>query len=137
MSLPTVVVHLRWPTSFGRGRRITIGTVGHLTPTEARIRAEKVLGNVAHGRAPLSGFGSSNELSLGEFIELKYKPWVLANRPRTADTLGRLKRCYEKWYHKPLREITSELIEDWKGARLGGGLSPTTVLRDIATLTDS
>jgi hypothetical protein len=32
----------------GRGRRITIGPVGHLTPTEARERAEKVLGNLAH-----------------------------------------------------------------------------------------
>jgi integrase len=119
----------------GRARRITIGRVGHLTPAEARERAEKVLGNVAHGRAPLSGLGPNNELSLGEFIELKYKPWVLTNRPRTADyTLGRLKRCYEKWYHKPLQEITSELVEDWKGTRLGGGLSPTTILRDIATL---
>ena len=39
----------------GRGRRVTIGPVGHLTPTEARERAEKVLGNLAHGLPPLAG----------------------------------------------------------------------------------
>ncbi|HUA26628.1 MAG TPA: Arm DNA-binding domain-containing protein, partial [Steroidobacteraceae bacterium] len=76
-----------------RGRRVTIGTVGAMTPAEARERAEKVLGNVAHNRAPLAGLDASGSLSLGEFIEQKYKPWAQANRPRSADyTLARLQR---------------------------------------------
>ena len=68
----------------GRGRRITIGPVGHLTPTEARERAEKVLGNLAHGLPPLAGLDPDEKLSLKEFIETKYKLWHGANRPRTS-----------------------------------------------------
>ena len=48
--------------------------------------------------------------------------------------MARLKRCFYKWNRKPLQEITTELIEDWKVARLRAGLSPNTVLRDIDSL---
>ncbi len=119
----------------GRGRRVTIGPVGHLTPTEARERAEKVLGNLAHGLPPLAGLDPDEKLSLKEFIETKYKPWLEANRTRTsAYTLGRLKRCFGRWYIRKLSEITTELVEDWKVDRFGEGCTPSTVLRDIATL---
>jgi hypothetical protein len=119
----------------GRARRVTIGTVGALTPAQARDRAEKVLGNVAHNRAPLAGLDSNDGISFGDFIEQKYKPWARANRPRSADyTLGRLNRCFSKWKHKGLPEITTEFVEDWKVARLAEGLAPATVLRDVASL---
>jgi integrase len=119
----------------GRGRRVTIGTVGAMTPTQARERAEKVLGNVAHNRAPLAGLDASNGLSFGDFIDQKYKPWAKANRPRSADyTLARLNRCFGNWKHKGLPEITTECVEDWKVARLAGGSAPATVLRDVAAL---
>ena len=119
----------------GRGRRVTIGTVGPLTPAQARKRAEKVLGNVAHNRAPLAGLDAAGDLSFGDFVDQKYKPWALANRPRSADyTLARLTRCFGKWRHKSLPEITTEYVEDWKVARLKEGLAPATVLRDVASL---
>ena len=119
----------------GRGRRVTIGPVGHLTPTEARERAEKVLGNLAHGLPPLAGLDPDERLSLKEFIETKYKPWLEVNRPRTsAYTLGRLKRCFHHWYAWKLSEITTETVEDWKVDRFAEGCTPSTVLRDIATL---
>jgi integrase len=119
----------------GRGRRVTIGTVGALTPTQARDRAEKVLGNVAHNRAPLAGLDANGKISFGDFIDQRYKPWAQANRPRSADyTLARLKRCFGKWKHKELPEITTEFVEDWKVARLKEGLAPATVLRDVAAL---
>ncbi len=119
----------------GRGRRITLGPVGHLTPTEARERAEKVLGNLAHGLPPLAGLDPDEKLSLKEFIETKYRPWLGANRPRTAAyTLGRLKRCFGRWYMQKLTEITTEHVEDWKVDRFREGCTPSTVLRDIATL---
>ena len=106
-----------------------------MTPAEARGRAERVLGNVAHNLAPLAGLDGGGSLTLGEFIEQKYKPWAQANRPRSADyTLGRLQRCFGKWKHKALPEITTESVEDWKVARLAEGLAPATVLRDVATL---
>lgn len=119
----------------GRGRRVTVGTVGHMTPAQARTRAEKVLGNVSHGLPPLTGLESSAEPTLGDFIEREYEPWVHANRPKTAEaSVARIKRCFEPWYGRPLRLITTEFVEDWKIGRLKKGRAPTTVLRDIASL---
>jgi integrase len=118
-----------------RGRRITLGAVGHLTPAEARERAEKVLGNVAHGLKPLSGFDPDERMSLKDFVEQKYQPWLEANRPRTAAyTVNRIQRCFSRWFLHKLDEITPDLIEDWKIARFRKGRTASTVLRDIATL---
>src|SRR6202795_1233417 len=60
---------------FGRNRRYLLGKVGALRPDEARERCQKVLGNVAHGRHPLHGL-SGNGLTLGQFIDESYAPWV-------------------------------------------------------------
>ena len=119
----------------GRGRRVSIGLAGQLTPAQARDRAEKVLGNVAHGQPPLAGLDPNEALTFGQFIESKYKPWAEANRPRSAAyTLGRLKRCFRAWYGRQLAHITAETIEEWKVKRFAEGRSAATVLRDIATL---
>ena len=118
-----------------RGRRVTIGAVGHMTPMEARERAQKILGNVAHHLPPLAGLAPDSETTLGGFIEKTYKQWVHANRPKTAAaSLDRLERCFVAWYGRPLKEITAELVEDWKTGRLKDGRAATTVLRDIASL---
>jgi hypothetical protein len=54
----------------------------------------EVLGSVAHGRHPLHGLNGEG-LTLGQFIEESYVPWVKANRPRTAaNTLEKLKRHF-------------------------------------------
>ena len=45
-----------------------------MTPAQARERAEKMLGNVAHDRAPLAGLDAIDGLSFGDFIEQKYSP---------------------------------------------------------------
>jgi len=76
----------------GRNRRFALGKVGTLRPDEAREKCQQVLGNVAHGRHPLHGLGGEG-LTLGQFIDETYVPWVKANRPRTAaNTLDKLKR---------------------------------------------
>jgi integrase len=119
----------------GRGRRITLGKVGVLTPDEARERCGKVLGNVAHGRAPLAGIDGADRLTLGDFIEKTYAPWLVANRPRSAaSSLERTARNFGSWFSQPLAAITTQQIETWKLARFAGGSTPSTVLRDIGAL---
>jgi hypothetical protein len=121
-------------TRFGRNRRFAIGKVGALLPDEARDRCKQVLGNVAHGRHPLHGLNGEG-LTLGQFIDDKYVPWVTANRPRTAaNTLEKLKRHFGTWYAGRLLTITVERIELWKIRRVNTGRVPTTVIRDIFTL---
>jgi integrase len=120
-----------------RGKRVALGKVGELTPDEARERCEKVLGNVAHDRPPLHGLAGAVEgPTLGDFVETHYKPWLSAEKPNSADrTLKRLKTCFgDAWYAMPLTEVTVELIEHWRVARLKSGIEPTTVLRDVMAL---
>lgn len=120
---------------FGRNRRVLLGQAGTIEPDEARARCEKVLGNVAYGRHPLHGLGGTIGLTFGEFIRETYSPWVKASRPRTAaNTLEKLNHLFRTWYPEPLTSITSERIELWKVRRLNTGRRPTTVLRDLFTL---
>jgi hypothetical protein len=119
---------------FGRNRRFALGKVGTLRPDEARDRCQKVLGNVAHGRHPLHGLNGEG-VTLGQFIDEAYVPWVKANRPRTAaNTLDKLKRHFGTWFAEPLSTITVERIESWKIRRVNTGRVATTVMRDIFTL---
>jgi integrase len=117
---------------FGRNRRIALGRAGTIEPDEARARCQKVLGNVAYGRHPLHGLGGTIGVTFGEFIT---ETWVRASRPRTAaNTLEKLHRLFRTWYAEPLASITAERIELWKARRLSTGRRPTTVLRDLFTL---
>jgi integrase len=119
----------------GRGQRVALGKVGVLTPDEARERCEKVLGNVAHGRPPMHGLDGAESLTLREFIEKTYEPWLRANRPKAADAdLQRLKSCFGTWYGRPLAGITTESIEAWRTERLAAGQSPGSVLRYVMAL---
>jgi hypothetical protein len=54
---------------FGRNRGISLGKVGELLPDEAHGKCQKVLGNVAHGRHPLSGLFGPDGPTLGEFVQ--------------------------------------------------------------------
>src|SRR5213080_171557 len=120
---------------FGRNRRVALGHAGSIDPDEARERCQKVLGNVAHGRHPLQGLGGTDGITLGMFIADTYTAWVKASRPRTAaDTLEKLYRHFRTWYPEPLTAITVERVEAWKARRLNEGRSPSTVLRDLFTL---
>lgn len=120
---------------FGRNRRVVLGGVSTFESEEARERCRKVLGNVAHGCHPMHGLNGSDGMSLGMFIADAYTVWVNATRPRTAaNTLEKLHRHFRTWYPEPLTAITVERVESWKARRLGEGRSPSTVLRDLFTL---
>src|SRR5579863_5849572 len=120
---------------FGRNRRVALGHAGSIEPDEARERCQIVLGNVAHGRHPLHGLAGTDGITLGMFIADTYTTWVQASRPRTAaDTLEKLYRHFRTWYSEPLTAITVERVEASKARRVNEGRSPSTVLRDLFTL---
>lgn len=117
----------------GRGKRVALGKVGQFTPDEARERCEKVLGNVAHGRAPLHDLdGAPGGPTLGEFITEVYAPWTVARRPKWAQTyLTQIKRLFGDWYGKPLAAITPEDVDRWQTGRIAAGIAPATVQREL------
>jgi integrase len=117
-------------------RRLSLGQVGSITPDEARERCEMVLGNLAHGRPPMTGIaGGDSSPSLGAFVEESYAPWRRAHRPRTAQkTLDRIKLHFGDWYGRPLSSITLEDLERWRTKRINAGIAPTTAARDLSDL---
>ena len=122
---------MRW----GRSNRKTIGHVGVLTPFEARDRAQRVLGNIAHGRDPDHGLvGSQLGITLGDLVDGRYGHWAQAHYANPDDTLTRLKRCFGHWYQEALVDISPAMIDAWIAQRLRDGISGSTVNRDISVL---
>lgn len=126
-----------------RGKRVTIGRAGQYTPDEARERAEKALGNFAHGRPALQGIagtGASGK-TLREFIgepsdgkppaDGSWLLWAKAKRRKTwRGTLGAVKLHFATLLDTPLTAITSEAIEDLMTKRLAAGSPASSVRRD-------
>ncbi len=119
---------------YQRGRRINLGKVGVLTPAQARDKALTVLGNAAQGIDPQAANNKKSCISLREFINSEYAPWVKQHRKAGIQTLAHINRCFVKLFgDKPLAEITPALIDQWRTQRLKNGLSTETVNRDLAT----
>jgi len=126
---------LLYMCEYARGKRVTIGKVGILTPTQARDKALSILGDAAKGIDPRETKKSKTNLSLQGFIEKHYTPWVKEHRKAGEKTLAHISRCFIKPFaDKPLTEITPALLDQWRTQRLKSGRSIETVNRDIATL---
>lgn len=63
---------LLYMCEFARGKRVTIGKVGVLTPTQARDRALAILGDAAKGIDPRNKINKKTLITLQEFIENHY-----------------------------------------------------------------
>lgn len=124
---------LLYMCEYARGKRVTIGKVGILTPTQARDKALTILGDTAKGLNPNSRT-KNKSITLGEFIENHYKPWIIEHRKSAIKTLAHIKRCFVKSFgEKPLIEFTPALIDQWRTQRLKNGRTTETVNRDVAT----
>ncbi|HEX4045082.1 MAG TPA: site-specific integrase [Gammaproteobacteria bacterium] len=118
---------------YGRGKRLTLGKAGVLTPMQARDKAREVLADVVNGMDPRAVKKSKN-MTLHLFIETEYTQWVQAHRKDAFRTLARIKRCfYGLFGKKPLSDITSILIDQWRIQRIKAGCTAKTVNVDIAT----
>src|SRR6185295_13422991 len=73
---------------YGRGKRITIGNTGALTPAQARDEAKKILSQAAIGILPTIK-KSEDQLTLKKFILDDYESWRIANRKNGKDDLRR------------------------------------------------
>ena len=119
---------------YKRGRRINLGKVGIITPAQARDKAIAILGDVAKGLDPANKIKKIDELTLHQFIENHYKPWVLEHRKVGKKTLAHINRCFTKPFgDKPLIDFTPAFVDKWRTQRLKNRCSTETVNLDIAT----
>ncbi|HAU0830007.1 TPA: phage integrase [Legionella pneumophila] len=125
---------MRYVCQYKRGGKINIGTVGVITPAQAREKAVEILNDFNKGIDPKTKRGSNKLKTLGEFFENEYRPWVLTHHKRGDKTLATITRCFDKLFSKFLEEITPSIIEQWRIKRLNDGISNATLNRDIGTL---
>jgi integrase len=120
---------------FARGKRVTIGKVGVLTPAQARDKALTILGDVTKGIDPRKRKNKAN-LTFKEFIELHYEPWVVEHRKSGNKTIKNITRCFLRgtFDDYALADITPVLIDQWRTQRLKNNRSVETVNRDITSL---
>ncbi len=119
---------------YKRGHRVNLGKVGVITAAQAREKALEVLSNFNKGIEPTVQKGINKPKNLQEFIESEYTPWVLSHHKRGNKTLATLNRCFNQLFLKPLTEITSSVLEQWRIKRLNEGISNATLNRDIGVL---
>lgn len=125
---------MRYICQYQRGRKINIGTVGIITPAQAREKAVEILNDFNKGIDPKTKRGVNKTKTLKDFIENEYKAWVLSHHKRGNKTLATLERCFNKLFEKELPEITPAIIEQLSIKRLNEGISNATLNRDIGTL---
>jgi integrase len=120
---------------YARGKRITIGKVGVLTPTQARDRAKEILASALTGEDPQSAKKKKNpEFTLRTYLNSEYGPWVTADRKSGAKTLRLIQYNFKDYLELPLKEIKPVLIEKWRIDEQKRGKALTTINRDITRL---
>jgi integrase len=125
---------MRYICQYQRARKINIGTVGVITPAQAREKAVEILNDFNKGIDPTAKRGSNKPKTLQEFIENEYEAWVLSHHKRGHKTLASLTRCFNQLFSKPLTDITPSILDQWRVKRLNDGISNATLNRDIGVL---
>lgn len=117
--------------TWGRGKRRTLGRHPVLTLAGARTRALRALAEAADHGAPLAVLArTAGPVTFGEFMA-EYADFVTATAKAGAATVAAIKAVFGSWYGKRLDAIR---LEDWdtlRAARLGAGVTPATVNRDL------
>jgi integrase len=132
---------LQYRNSQGLQRHFKIGTVGDITPVQARDIAAKKAAEIAGGKdiqavrkqARVEG-GKARYQTLKGFLDGKYGPWVTEHRRNHKETLSRICRNFGFLHDRSLTEINTWVIEKWRAERLKKGVTKETLNRDIAAL---
>lgn len=126
---------LLYMCEYARGKRVTIGKVGVLTPAQARDQALVILGDATKGIDPVDKKKAKSSITLLQFIDSEYEPWVIQHRKSGKKTVEHIKRCFgELFGDKPLNYISPALVDQWCTQRLKNGSSTETVNRYVAVL---
>jgi len=132
---------VRYRNGAGLAKKFTIGKYGAITTTKAREIAQQKLGEVKSGiDIQAQKIHSKMEVekdqsrSLRGFIDEMYEDWITTERKSGQTTLARLKVNFGGWYGRPLTEINTWLVTNWRTQRLKSGVQSSTINRDVVAL---
>jgi hypothetical protein len=116
--------YLDYRNALGKRNRHSIGITSKVTPAQARDIAGKLAGDVAHGidlqarkKIAKQEAEHAKAQTLGNFIDQKYKPWVLAERKSGSETLKRLEHNFADLKTTPMAGIDAWTVGKWQTAQ--------------------
>ena len=119
---------------YRRGRRINIGRVGIITPSQARDKAMEILADANKGLEPNSRKVNPNT-TLNTFILGEYTTWFETHRKSAPKTLARLRCCFlTEFGDLPMSALTVQKLENWRSNKRKQGRKVASLNGDIATL---
>ncbi len=132
---------LRYRNERGQARKYTIGKYGAVTTTKARDIAQRKLGEVKSGidiqalkiHSRMEG-AKEQSRSLEGFIEEMYRDWITTERKSGEATLARIQLNFGDWYGRPIVDINTWLVTNWRTRKLKRGAQRSTINRDVAAL---
>lgn len=119
---------------WARGKRTTIGRYPVMTLDGARAQAKLALADVVKAGKPSTARERGDRAAirtLGDFIDHRYAPHVLATAKAGKATVDALKAHFGHLYAKRLDAITRADFDAFQAKRLTAGTSPSTVNRDL------
>jgi len=128
---------------FARNQQMPLGRFPAFTVEQARRAAQKALGEAVDHGAPLrvqeqrerrQRAAGERIDTLGELMQHRYEPWVIAERKAGAATVQNIKTQFGGWYGRKFSELTPWSLERFKADRLNAGLLPATVNRDLVRI---
>jgi len=132
---------VRYRNERGQARKYTIGRYGTVTTTKAREIAQRKLGEVRSGidiqalkiRSRLEG-ATERSRSLEGFIEEMYQEWITTEKKSGEATLARIESNFGDWFSRPIVDINTWLVTNWRTRKLKRGAQRSTINRDVAAL---
>lgn len=113
-----------------RQRRIKVGEHPMTSPSEARRNAERKIAEARLGQLA----DNDPVMTLGEFLDEKYLPWMRLNLKDPMSQEGQITRNFDPWRRLKLDEINKELVDNWRAKRLKTGASSNTVNRNVVVI---
>ncbi|HCE6056573.1 TPA: site-specific integrase [Pseudomonas aeruginosa] len=129
--------HKAYVVRWGRAKKRTLGRVGILTLDQARKEALQYLAEAREHGEPLAvtqGRRSANSLTLRDFIDDHYLPWMATNLKSADKTLNLLNVGFASIMGKRLNEISQRDLESQRMAWLKAGNTDSTANRKMASM---
>ena len=110
-------------------------------PEQAQKKAREVYSQLSDGidvteqkREAVREQKRQRALSLGVFIEERYKPWAIQHHNSASKNLSSLRKHFDKWFDKPMTDINPWLVGTWRTSQLKKERKPSGINRNVATL---
>jgi len=127
--------HASWVFTYGRSKKVTLGRADAIPPAKARLLAEQVIGDLAHGKDPAVERRKKRASSLRVFVEQQYRSWAEAHRKTGEETVERVLAVFDDGIlSRRMSELSPFLLEQWRTRRRKAGIRDSTINRDLDAL---